>query len=138
MTQTDPGRAPDVRMFVFDDDPVEHMMFRSIILKTFAKITLIFAQTDDELRRRLPGAEADILLCDNHAPPFFDYTESVPAIRGAGYAGPIVVMSSLADAAALRAACMSEVAEICDKAQIDAAFLDELLARHASPSDREE
>lgn len=134
MVVKDDAADPAVDILLFDDDPMEHDMLRSTARRAAAPIRLAFADSETTLRQRLSSFGTDILFCDNHVPPFMDFTESVPLIRDLGYCGPIVVLSSFREALGDGRARENDVAALFDKAQLTPGFLDEMLARHAAPA----
>lgn len=123
------GKRHGATVYVIDDDAIEHVILRRLARASSGEPTLMFAMTEGEIRETLPGADADLLLCDNRVPPFEDYREIVPLVRSLGYDGPIVVYSSSTDDACFQSYRDFGVAEVVDKTQLDSRLFDQLLAR---------
>ena len=82
------------RIAVIDDDPVEFML-----LTEFAELG---GRADDWRHFNTLDAFAaargeggfDLVLLDRRIPPIRDFSDSLPLLAGAGFSGPVILMSA--------------------------------------------
>lgn len=78
----------------------------------------------EALRSRMP----DILFLDNRVPPYDDYEESLAELKGAGFAGPVVLVTGLPTLEMQHAVDGSgPVCALLDKRGLDATRLTEVI-----------
>ena len=89
-------------ILLVDDDPAENVILSALTRKVASyAITLHYVETVEAALDfiRASGAPLDMILMDNRLQPQADFRQTVPALRRAGYIGPIgVISSSISDA----------------------------------------
>ncbi|WP_455874630.1 response regulator [Rhizobium yanglingense] len=88
-----PGDA--VKVLFVDDEFVE---FRSLKKKIGSlsepAVDVEYSQSISDALEKVKGGRFDLILLDNRLLPNADFRETVPALRGIGYTGPIGVVST--------------------------------------------
>jgi len=93
---TSAPRIPGTVKVLFVDD--EFIEFRSLKKKIGSlsepAVDVEYAQSVDDALTKMRGVKFDMILLDNRLLPNVDFRETVPALRGVGYTGPIGVIST--------------------------------------------
>ncbi|WP_454848158.1 response regulator [Rhizobium binxianense] len=88
-------RRNAIRVLFVDDEFIE---FRSLKKKiadlTEPALDVEYAQSLGEAVDKIRASRFDLILLDNRLLPNADFRETVPALRGIGYTGPIGVVST--------------------------------------------
>ncbi len=99
ITMPDTPKMDTVTILLVDDDPTEDVILRRMTGKvTTFPITLHYRETIvDALDFIRTQDGLNLVLMDNRLHPTVDFRETVPALRQAGFIGPIGVISSSLD-----------------------------------------
>ena len=127
--------AATVHILLVDDDPAEDAILRALVRKVASySIELHYVETIEAALGFIRAAEArlDMILMDNRLEPQADFRETVPALRRAGYIGPIGVISSSIDAAYFQAIDDYGVDFRIDKAELDPTAIEFILQEYVS------
>jgi len=93
---TSAPRIPGTVKVLFVDD--EFIEFRSLKKKIGSlsepAVDVEYAQSVDDALGKMRNVRFDMILLDNRLLPNADFRETVPALRGVGYTGPIGVIST--------------------------------------------
>lgn len=84
-----------VRILLVDDDPAEHILLKRK-LKTAgdSSIDLDYVSDIGSAVDIVKVGEIDMIFLDNRLVPNNDFRETAPLLRGAGFIGPIGIISS--------------------------------------------
>ena len=88
-----------VTVLLIDDDPVEAKLLHAFLQSRFGDgFEMVHVWDLTEALTVLDGRRFDHVLLDNRLPPFADYRETLPVLRGhASAPEPIIVSASLQD-----------------------------------------
>jgi DNA-binding NarL/FixJ family response regulator len=93
---TSAPRIPGTVKVLFVDD--EFIEFRALKKKIGSlsepAVDVEYAQSVDDALGKMRNVRFDMILLDNRLLPNADFRETVPALRGVGYTGPIGVIST--------------------------------------------
>ncbi|SIQ53215.1 CheY chemotaxis protein or a CheY-like REC (receiver) domain [Rhizobium sp. RU20A] len=130
MSETAP--APTVSLLLVDDDPNEDVILRRMAAKVSTiSIVLHYRQTiADALDFIRTQDGLHLVLMDNRLHPTVDFRETVPALRQAGFIGPIGVISSSLDDPYFQAFEDYGVDFRIDKSELDATAIEFLIREY--------
>ena len=96
--RTEPEREV-VTVLLIDDDPVEAKLLHAFLEQRFGDaFEMVHVWDLEEALVALDGRRFDHVLLDNRLPPFADYRETLPVLRGhAAAPEPIIVSASVRD-----------------------------------------
>ena len=88
-----------VKVLLIDDDPVEAKLLRAFLESRFGQdFEMVHVWDLADALAMLDGRDFDHVLLDNRLPPFADYRETLPVLRGHATAPePIIVSASVRD-----------------------------------------
>ena len=86
-----------VTLLVVDDADSDVEILRALLEDVSATVRLLHCSTLPEALEVLGRETVDLTLLDDRIPPVESALESLPAIQGAGYQGPVVVLSGVLD-----------------------------------------
>lgn len=82
-------------ILLVDDDPAEFTILeRKLTDFDGAPLKLEHVSDIDAAVARVGGRDVDLVLLDNRLNPSVDFRETAPKLRGAGFVGPIGIISS--------------------------------------------
>ncbi|MDD9909111.1 MAG: hypothetical protein OXR62_05390 [Ahrensia sp.] len=82
-----------LRFLLVDDNDNQHELFRCYASR-FEMIEFCHAMDMEQAKAEIGSNSPDVVLLDNRLHPYDDFRDTVPQIRGAGFKGKIVLISS--------------------------------------------
>ncbi len=88
-------REEAVKVLFVDDEFIEFRALKKKIANLAEpSVDVEYSQSIGDAVEKVKGARFDLILLDNRLLPNADFRETVPALRGIGYTGPIGVVSA--------------------------------------------
>ncbi|WP_377293947.1 hypothetical protein [Rhizobium sp. SG2393] len=129
---TDTLMSDTIKILLVDDDRNEEVILRRIASKvTTHTIELHYSETIAEALAFIRESnDIRLVLMDNRLMPTVDFRESVPALRQAGFIGPVGVISSSLDDPYFQAFEDYGVDFRIDKSELDPAAVEFLVREY--------